>query len=42
VAYDGTNKKITQTINGSTSDVVAVSTIKAALGSFTWGALAGQ
>lgn len=42
VVYDSTNKKITKTINGTTSDVVAVSAIKADLGSFTWGALAGQ
>ena len=41
VAYDSTNKKITKTINGTTTDVVSVSTIKSALGSFTWGALAG-
>jgi hypothetical protein len=42
VDYDGTNKKITKTINGTTTDVVAVSSIKSALGSFTWGALAGR
>ena len=42
VSYDGTNKKITRTINGSTADVVTVATIKSALGSFTWGALAGR
>ena len=42
VTYDSTNKKITKTINGTTTDVVSVSTIKSALGSFTWGALAGQ
>ena len=42
VAYDSTNKKITKTINGTTTDVVPVSSIKSALGSFTWGALAGQ
>ena len=41
VAYDSTNKKITKTINGTTTDVVSVATIKSALGSFTWGALAG-
>lgn len=41
VAYDSTNKKITKTINGTTTDVVTVATIKSALGSFTWGALAG-
>lgn len=28
VAYDGTNKKITKTINGTTSDVVSVATLK--------------
>ena len=28
VAYDGTNKKITKTINGTTSDVVTASTLK--------------
>ena len=32
VAYDSTNKKITETINGTTSDVVTVSTLKSALG----------
>lgn len=42
VAYDGTNKKITKTIDGSTTDVVAVSTIKGDLGAFTWGQIAGQ
>lgn len=42
VSYDGTNKKITRIINGSTADVVTVATIKSALGSFTWGALAGR
>ena len=31
VAYDSTNKKLTKTINGSTSDIVSVSTIKTAL-----------
>lgn len=31
VAYDSTNKKITKTINGSTTDVVTVSTLKADL-----------
>ena len=41
VDYDSGNKKITKTINGTTTDVVAVSSIKSALGSFTWGALAG-
>ena len=33
VAYDSTNKKITKTINGSTTDVVTVATLKTALGS---------
>ena len=33
VAYDSTNAKITKTINGTTSDVVTVSTLKTALGS---------
>ena len=42
VDYDSTNKKIPKTINGTTTDVVSVATIKSALGSFTWGALAGQ
>lgn len=32
VAYDSTNKKITKTINGTTSDVVTVATLKTALG----------
>ena len=40
VTYDSTNKKITKTINGSTTDVVTVSTIKSALGAFTWGQIA--
>ena len=42
VAYDATTKKLTLTINGNTTDVVTVATIKSALGSFTWGALAGE
>jgi len=42
VSYDTTNKKITQTINGSASDVVSVSTIKSDIGKFTWGELAGK
>lgn len=42
VAYDTTNKKITQTVNGQASDVVSVSTIKSDLGKFTWGQLAGK
>lgn len=33
VAYDSTNAKITKTINGTTSDVVTVATLKTALGS---------
>ena len=33
VAYDSTNKKITKTINGTTTDVVTVTTLKSALGS---------
>lgn len=32
VAWDSTNKKLTKTINGTTSDVVAASTIKTAMG----------
>lgn len=42
VGYDSTNKKITKTVNGTTSDVVSVATIKSAIGSFTWGELAGK
>ena len=42
VDYDSGNKKITKTINGTTTDVVAVSAIKADLGAFTWGQLANQ
>ena len=33
IAYDSTNKKITKTINGTTTDVVTVATLKTALGS---------
>ena len=33
VAYDSTNAKITKTINGTTSDIVTVATLKTALGS---------
>ena len=33
VTYDSTNAKITKTINGTTSDVVTVATLKTALGS---------
>ena len=32
VAYDSTNAKITKTINGTTSDVVTVATLKSAIG----------
>lgn len=32
VAYDGTNKKITKTINGTTSDVITIATLKDELG----------
>ena len=32
VAYDSTNKKITKTINGTTSDVVTAATLKTAMG----------
>lgn len=42
VAYDSTNKKITITVNGNTTDVVSVSTIKSALGAFTHDQLAGR
>lgn len=31
VAYDSTNKKLTKTINGTTSDIVTIATIKTAL-----------
>ena len=31
VAWDSTNKKLTETINGSTSDIVAIGTLKTAL-----------
>ena len=41
VDFDGTNNKITKTINGSTTDVVTVAAIKAALGAFTHDQLAG-
>ena len=33
ITYDSTNKKLTKTINGTTSDVVTVATLKTALGS---------
>ena len=33
ITYDSTNKKITKTINGTTTDVVTVATLKTALGS---------
>lgn len=42
VSYDTTNKKITETINGTSSDVVTVAQIKSDIGKFTWGQLAGQ
>ena len=42
VSHDSTNNKIRKTINGTTSDVVTVATIKSALGKFTWGQLAGK
>ena len=35
VAWDSTNKKLTKTINGTTSDVVTTATIKTAIGSAT-------
>lgn len=35
VAWDSTNKKITKTINGTTSDVVTTATLKSAIGSAT-------
>ena len=31
VSYDSTNKKITKTINGTTSDVVSLATMKSAM-----------
>ena len=42
IAYDSTNKKITKTINGNTTDVVTVTTLKANMAPFTWGDLAGR
>lgn len=42
VSYDSDEKRITVTMNGKTSVVVTVGTIKSALGSFTWGEIAGQ
>ena len=42
VEYNSSTKKITKTINGTTTDVVAVSAIKSDLGAFTWGQLANQ
>ena len=42
VSYDEENKQITVTVNGTTSVVVTVNTIKSALGSFTWGQIAGR
>lgn len=41
VTYDRTTGKIRKTRNGTAEDVVSVADIKAALGSFTWGQLAG-
>lgn len=35
IAYDSTNKKITKTINGTTSDVVSVATLKSAMDAVT-------
>ena len=32
IAYDSTNKKITKTINGTTSDIVTAATLKTAMG----------
>lgn len=42
ISYNGTGKKLTKTINGSTTDVVTVATLKAAMAPFTWGDLVGQ
>ena len=42
IEWDGANGKLTKTINGTASDVVTAATIQSALGSFTWGALAGE
>lgn len=42
ISYNGTGKKLTKTINGSTTDVVTVATLKAAMAPFTWGDLANQ
>ena len=42
VAYNSTGKKITKTINGVTTDVLTVATLKAAIAPFTWGDLVGQ
>ena len=42
VTYDGTNKKLTKTINGATTDVVTTATIKSDILPLTWGDLAGQ
>jgi len=42
VDYDSGNTKITKTVNGTTTDVVSVSTIKGALGAFTHDQLAGR
>ena len=42
VTYNSTSKKITKTINGNTTDVVDVSTLKSAMAPFTWGQLANK
>ena len=42
VTYNSTSKKITKTINGNTTDVVDVSTLKSAMVPFTWGQLANK
>lgn len=42
VTYDSTNKKLTKTINGTTTNIVTVATIKSDILPLTWGDLAGQ
>ena len=42
VDFDQTTKKLTKTIDGSTTDVVTVATLKADMAPFTWGDLAGR
>jgi hypothetical protein len=42
VEYDSVNAKLTKTINGTTTDVLSISTIKGALGAFTHDQLAGR